>query len=136
MRAAVAGAAAAGRAIEAFLGGDGEFAASLAPAGEEGWGEEVGDGFGWDSLSGGAAAWGHVLRIAHGKFEGAPNAGVAHAVLAGEEGGFSGWVVGEADDAGDGFGFRFDFRFGFGFGLWFWLSGCKFGFWFGRLWWL
>lgn len=130
MGAAVAGVAATGGAVEPFLWGDGKFAASLAPAREEGWGEEVGDGSRGDFLGGGTAAGGHVLGVAHGELKGALDTGVADTVLAGEEGGLPGRVVGEADDAGDGFGFGLGFEFGIGFR--FRLSRCGLRFGFGR----
>lgn len=52
-----------------------------------------------------AAPWRHVLRVCEGEGEDAAEAGVAHSVGAGEEGGAGGGVSGEAGEA-------FDFFFG------------------------
>lgn len=74
--------------------------------------EEPVDVFEGDVLVRDAALGGHVLRVGEGEGEDAAQAGVAHSVGAGEEGGAGGGVGGEAGEA---------------FDLFFWWRGSGFG---------
>ncbi|KAL8711265.1 MAG: hypothetical protein Q9225_007143 [Loekoesia sp. 1 TL-2023] len=91
------------RTIEAVLGG--VFLVFLIPFHFEFGVEELVNVFEGDVV-GGAASWGHVLGIGEGKGEDASEAGVTHAVIAGETSGAGGGVGGEAgqalDSGGDG----------------------------------
>lgn len=97
-------------AVEAVFGG--VFLVLLVPFHLEFQVEEPVDVFEGDVLVRDAAFGGHVLRVGEGEGEDAAEAGVAHPVRAGEEGGAGRGVRGEAGEAFDLFLRRRGSRFG------------------------